>query len=152
MIVDANCKGSESRFKSLIDFISTETKEELTEAKLTKEGFHQQLNDRRTVGIWVMPDNINNGYLENFVGSLIAETNPTWQFANEKVNELSEQNFCQFSEVSKQKALLHTYLAWQKKPGLPLGTAVQAGFLNFKNPLVDCFINWFKNTFVLEGA
>jgi len=150
IIVDANSKGAENRFKSLIDFIQKETEEDFGSAKLTPEGFHYKLKDKRVIGIWVMPDNQNEGYLENFVGSLIEDTNQTWQFVNAKVNELLQQDFCQFTKIKEQKALIHTYLAWQKSPGLPMGTAVEAGFLNYESPLVDRFINWFKNTFVLE--
>jgi len=150
IIIDADDKVPENRFKSLIDFIEKETDEDLSNAVLTPEGFFHQLKDERTIGIWVMPDNQNNGYLENFVGMMMEDSNLTWQFAQEKVAELLEKDFCKFTDTKKQKALVHTYLAWQETPGLPMGTAVKAGFINIENPLIESFANWFKNTFILE--
>lgn len=105
VIVDANSVGPENRFNSLINFIQKETKEDLANVKLTPEGFHYKLKDERVIGIWVMPNNENNGYLENFVSSLIEESNETWQFANEKVNELLKTGFCNFNEIKNKKLL-----------------------------------------------
>ncbi len=149
IIVDADKKGPENKFKGLIDFIQKETGETLTKPELASTGFYYQLKDKRTIGIWVMPDNLNEGYLENFVGAMIAEDDLTWQFCQEKVEELSKKDFCLFSETKTQKALVHTYLAWQKTPGLPLGTAVKAEFLSIENQIVNNFVDWFKNTFEL---
>jgi len=150
IIMDADDKGAENRFKSLIDFIQKETGKDLTDCKLNSEGFCHKLNDNRTIGIWVMPDNKNEGYLENFVSSMIPNNDETWQFAQAKVKELSEQAFCKFNKTAKQKALVHTFLAWQKTPGLPMGTAIKAEFLRIETPLVENFIEWFQNTFELE--
>lgn len=150
IIIDADDKGAENRFKSLIDFIQKETTENLANAKLTSKGYCHKLNDGRTIGIWIMPDNLNEGYLENFVSSMIPKNDESWQFAQEKVKELSKESYCKFNTTTQQKALVHTYLAWQKTPGLPMGTAVKAGFLKVENPLLENFTIWFKNVFVLE--
>ena len=139
IIVDADKKGAMARLKSLLDFIQKKVGVSLPSAKLTENGFGYQFMDDLYIGIWVMPDNKNEGYLEHFIGSMIDDDDKTWQFVQEKVKELAAQNFCKFTEIKKQKALVHTYLAWQKTPGLPMGTAVSAGYFNIKNPLVEHF-------------
>jgi len=150
IIVDANNIGAINRFKTLIDFIQKKTGADFSEGHLNSKGFYYELPDGRTIGIWVMPDNQSEGYLENFIGLMIEEDDKTWQFAREKVNELSKQKFCNFTAAKKQKALLHTYLALQKTPGLPMGTAVTSGFLTIENDLVENLADWFKKTFILE--
>jgi len=139
IIVDADQKGAMARLKSLLDFIQKKVGVSLPSAKLTENGFGYQFMDDLYIGIWVMPDNKNEGYLEHFIGSMIDDDDKTWQFVQEKVKELAAQNFCKFTEIKKQKALVHTYLAWQKTPGLPMGTAVSVGYFNIKNPLVEHF-------------
>lgn len=150
IIIDADKNGATARLTSLIDFIQKKIGVNLPKAELTEKGFGYQVMDNLYIGIWVMPDNKSEGYLENFISSMIAKNDKTWQFAQAKVKELTEQDFCKFTKAKTQKALLHTYLAWQKTPGLPMGTAVEAEFFNIKNPLVENFADWFKNTFTLE--
>jgi len=82
IIVDANNDGANARFVSLKRII--EDKLNITfpeEAVFTTNGFGFQLLENLFVGIWVMPDNQNNGYLEHFVGNLIPNDNQVWQFA-----------------------------------------------------------------------
>jgi hypothetical protein len=35
-----------------------------------------------------------------------------------------------FGPLAEPKAIIHTWLAWQKEPGKPLGTAITARFLD----------------------
>lgn len=151
IIVDANAKGAQPRFESLLEKIETILGENcLNNSTLTDSGFKWAVNDNLTIGIWIMPNNSSVGYLEHFVSDLIAPENKTFLFCKEKINELSEKDFCNFTDVKKQKAILHTYLAWQKSPGLPMGTAVDAGYINPNSPNADSFQTWFENTFELE--
>ena len=150
IIIDADDKGATARLMSLLDFTQKKINVNLPKAELTEKGFGYQFTDNLYIGIWIMPDNKNEGYLESFIGSMIAENDKTWQFAQAKVKELAAQDFCQFTTAKAQKGLVYTYLAWQKTPGLPMGTAVKAGFFNVETALVENFADWFKNTFTLE--
>jgi len=68
IIVDANTVGVESRFSMLKNIIEETLNITFpTEAIFTKDGFGFQLLDNLYLGIWIMPDNQNNGYLEHFV-------------------------------------------------------------------------------------
>jgi len=152
IIVDANTVGAEARFLTLKKIIEDTLKITFSEdAILTKDGFGSQLLDNLFVGIWIMPDNQNNGYLEHFVSGLVPTENQVWKFANEKVDELMTTDFCEFSEIKKQKALVHTYLAWKESPGLPTGTAVKANYFDVSLPLSNGLIQWIEKTFVLEN-
>lgn len=100
------------------------------------------------IGVWIMPDNQNNGYLEHFVADLIPEGDALWDHAQMVVAQLPEKRF---SGVREQKALLHTWLAWQETPGLPFGTALSSGILTPESLLADRFIEWFKEVFELSS-
>jgi hypothetical protein len=150
IIVDADDVGANARFNAIKNIIEKTLEEKFPpEITLVPSGINFKILNL-SIGIWIMPDNENQGYLEHFVGGLIPSENSVWKFTNEKVDELMGTTFCEFTEVKKQKALLHTYLAWKKSPGLPMGTAVEANFLDAKSPSADAFVNWFENTFELE--
>lgn len=108
------------------------------------------INDLPTVGIWLMPDNEDTGMLETLMALLIRDraTNPLWQFAEQATHQIYE-NHKPFSENRKPKAMLHTWLAWQKKPGTPMAQAITATYLDAKNPAADHFIAWIKRLFQL---
>ena len=152
VIVDANEVGAISRFNRIKAKVEATLLIQFPKEKtLTKEGFYWQALPNLRIGIWIMPNNMDNGYLEHFLLNLIEEKDKTLDFARAKTAELMKMDFCNFSSNKRHKALLHTYLAWQKNPGLPMGTAAKAGYLNTSAPTVDNFENWWKNVFELEG-
>lgn len=71
-----------------------------------------------TFGAWIMPDNRLPGSLENFVSHLVPEGDILWPHAISTVDALPERRF---SELHTAKVHIHTYLAWQEKPGRPMG-------------------------------
>lgn len=107
-------------------------------------------NDLPRVGIWLMPDNSTAGMLETLISLLVPDgaSNVLWQYAEQSVDYVYN-NHKAFSEARKPKAILHTWLAWQKKPGLPINTAIIAGYLNTNHPTLDDFTAWFKDLFQL---
>jgi len=151
IIVDANQVGPQSRFSSIIKQIKSKLKLSPPEKwKLSKNGFYHQISQDLKIGVWVMPNNQDKGYLEHFISTLIPENDLTLQSAQTSVEAIMKTDHCKFSEAKKQKALLHTFLAWQKQPGLPMGTAIQANILKTQSPIANTFEDWFKNTFELE--
>lgn len=121
------------------------------DARMTENGFHYELLDNLSIGIWVMPNNNDNGYLEHFIGNLIGEESELWKFAIAKVEELMEKDFNELSLVKKQKGLIHSYLAWKSTPGLPMGTAVKSNYINALSPNANPFISWFEKVFELDN-
>lgn len=152
IIIDANNIGPHSRWESLRNII-------------IEKGFAQLISDQipsptgivlndpnlLTLGIWIMPDNQSDGYLEHFLTSLIDEADPLWQYVEESIQGLAERNLQRFSTVKTQKATIHTWLAWQSEPGKPFGQALSMGYLDARSVAANNFETWFRNTFELSA-
>ena len=102
-----------------------------------------------TIGVWIMPDNQNEGYLEHFLAQLIDREDVMYKNAVDKVSDLYENNK-HLKEIRKQKANIYTWLAWQEEPGQSFGTAVKSNILNAKGEAIQPFLNWIKDTFDVE--
>lgn len=98
------------------------------------------------VGIWLMPNNRLDGMLEDFCNELV--DNPKCiEFVTKCVEDAKDFNYATFIEQHKTKAVIHTFLAWQNIPGMPLGQAITASILNPDNDLAQTFINWLNQLF-----
>lgn len=103
------------------------------------------------IGVWIMPNNQENGYLEDFYAQMIASDDVFWQKAVEITEGYVANKENRFRDIALSKAKVHTWLAWQEHPELPLGLSVSAynKLLNMNHPLVDDFVDWFKDSFEL---
>ena len=95
-------------------------------------------------GVWIMPDNKTPGILEDFLDFLIPQSDALRAHARCSVDSLPEQRF---KNKHRPKALIHTWLAWQKKPGKPYGTAITARFLDPDLPQADVLASWLERLF-----
>ena len=89
-------------------------------------------NGESRVGVWIMPDNFRSGMLENFLQDIKNTGDTLWIDAVRAVNALprTRRPFCRTcprqsdeqcnSCNARQKACMHTWLAWQEEPGTPL--------------------------------
>jgi hypothetical protein len=102
-----------------------------------------------TVGIWLMPDNSLPGILEDFVSFLVPDGDALWEKALNCVAEIPQAER-RFPAAQQRKAELHTWLAWQKEPGTPLGLAVTAGYFQSNAPHAQQFVNWVQRLFELS--
>jgi hypothetical protein len=98
------------------------------------------------VGVWIMPDNQTRGILEDFLRFLVPPGSGLFAHVQSSVAGIpaAEKRFAQLAET---KAIIHTWLAWQKEPGRPLGTAITAKFLDANVPQVDVLVAWLKELF-----
>jgi hypothetical protein len=110
------------------------------------EGTILQETDRFAVGIWLMPDNRLPGELEHFVRFLISENDRLWLHAENSINLIPAPNRL-FNPSDTIKAQMHTWLAWQKEPGKPMGQAIQKRFLDADVPQVHRLIAWIRRLF-----
>lgn len=150
IVVDADDSSPASRWTSLRHLLEGSFSKAILDAALPGPGgIVLQETGRPTVGIWIMPDNQNKGYLEHFLGRLVDASDDLWQHANNTVTDLVGRDFCRFPSVREQKALLHTWLAWQEEPGRPFGTALEMGYLDATSNAVQPFLNWMQKTFRL---
>lgn len=102
------------------------------------------------VGVWLMPDNRRTGALEDFLQDLINEPGPLFTHAKDSAREAKEHG-ARYSNKDYMKAVLHTWLAWQKKPGRPYGTAITARYFGADSATAERFISWFRSVFGVEA-
>ncbi len=102
------------------------------------------------VGIWIMPDNSAAGMLEDFVGSFISKDDVLWEYAGTCVDAAMILD-CRFPVGQRSKALIHTWLSWQKEPGTPLGLAIRNHELNAYAPEAVRLVEWLRRLFNLTS-
>ncbi len=103
------------------------------------------------IGICLMPNDMaQGGALEDFALQLIPSNDRLLAKARvtlTEVEQLAEADKQRYKATHRSKALIHTWLAWQQSPGLPMGTAMKAGYLRHDAPLALTFIAWLQRLF-----
>jgi len=102
-------------------------------------------NECPRVGIWLMPDNQLDGMLEDFCSQIAPPSGVN--FAEKCVSDAKANELTTFIDTHKTKAIIHTFLAWQNEPGMPLGQAITARTLNPDNLLAKTFADWLTKLF-----
>jgi hypothetical protein len=152
IIIDADDKGYQQRLKSVQSMLQDKLGELRLEPLILPDGGQVLYYPNLVIGIWIMPNNQNEGYLEHFLAKLIPETDALWPLAEKQIETLKQMGLQAFSEPKKQKALLHTWLAWQQEPGKPFGQAAELGYFDINADVLLHFEAWFKATFRLALA
>jgi hypothetical protein len=112
-------------------------------------------------GIFLMPDcATDESKLEHLVESLVPENDPLWAHALESVVQAiaivdeankgitEEAKRCKrFRDVDRIKAEVHTWLAWQRSPGAPLGAAINEHILEHDSPEALNFLRWLRDLY-----
>lgn len=101
------------------------------------------------VGVWLMPNNQLSGMLEDFVAYLIPDGDILLPKAEAILQEIERAKLERYALVHHPKALIHTWLAWQKTPAMPMGQAITAQVLSCRGPIALIFIEWLKHLFEL---
>ncbi len=149
LVLDADAKGFEARWSEIRSLLEPHFHFNTLAKADGQKGPKVVIEDGMpTVGIWIMPDNASPGYLEHFLAGLVPEGNDVWQYAKDTVAAMPGKPFRPSQEP---KALLHTWLAWQKEPGMPFGLAIQTGYFDHKAATVQPFLDWFSHTFQLSS-
>ena len=91
-----------------------------------------------------MPDNRTPGILEDFLSFLVPQPNDLFDHVTDSVDSIPNRLF---SDNDEPKAVIHTWLAWQKEPGSPYGTAITARFLDSNVPQVEALVSWLRRLF-----
>lgn len=99
------------------------------------------------VGVWLMPNNNDKGMLEDFVSFLIPEDDKLLPKVDKALSEIEEEKLNQYKEIHKSKARIHTWLAWQKDPGTPMGLAITKKYLSTTPVICQDFISWLNKLF-----
>ncbi len=102
-------------------------------------------DERPRVGIWLMPDNIAAGELENFVTQMIPTSDPVWPRSQGYIDNIPKAAR-KFSESKTPRAKLHAWLAARENPR-KMGSAIGVYDLNSNGPLCQKFLAWLTRLF-----
>ena len=67
---------------------------------------------------------------------------------DDKLLDLESQSKQRYAGKDRNKAKVQTYIAWERKPGISVATAVKSRILNPHTPTADKFVEWIKEVFV----
>ncbi|MBD1891700.1 DUF3226 domain-containing protein [Coleofasciculus sp. FACHB-SPT9] len=107
--------------------------------------------DLPRVGVWLMPDNQIPGILEDFVAHLIPQNDALRPKAEAILQEIEQDCLNCYTLVHRPKALIHSWLAWQQTPGMPMGQAITAQVLRYDCAIALIFVAWLKLLFELPN-
>lgn len=98
-------------------------------------------------GVWLMPNNQENGMLEDFINYLVPENDELMSYVEEVLRKIEEKGLQKYKTNHKIKAKIHTWLSWQESPGTPLGQAITKSYLNPHHDLCKQFVNWINKLY-----
>lgn len=102
------------------------------------------------IGIWIFPNNRDEGAVEDFFQQLFDENDTLFNHAKSTVDQLVASNHHRFAKKDGQKAIVSTWLAWQEQPGRSMGIALQNKWVDAKKPIADQFVDWFERVFEVQ--
>ena len=102
-------------------------------------------DERPCVGVWLMPDNIASGELENFVTQMIPTDDPVWPRSQGYIDNIPEAER-KFSKSKTPRAKLHAWLAARENPR-KMGLAIGVYDLDSNGPLCQNFLAWLTRLF-----
>jgi hypothetical protein len=100
------------------------------------------------IGIWLMPNNLTTGILEDFIAKIISEDDKLKPIVIEILDDIEKKGLHLYKPQYRPKALIHTWLAWQKEPGKPFGWAITLGYFDSDSKLTKTFISWLDKLFI----
>ncbi len=148
VIVDADL-GVAGRWQRLRDILTTAGYADVPIAP-EAGGTLVEHEEKPRVGVWIMPNNTLPGKIEDFVALLVPPEDGLWKQAERSVQEIPEAER-RFNREAFIKAHIHTWLAWQENPGLPMGQAITRRYLDADAPEALRLVDWLKRLFALNG-
>ncbi len=97
------------------------------------------------LGIWIMPNNQDNGALEEFYLELATDIDT--DFIDNTIQEAEKKELTSFKSQHRKKAIMHTYFAWQDTPGMPLHAAINKIVLDNNAEIAHVFKGWLISLF-----
>lgn len=102
--------------------------------------------DLPRLGVWIMPDNLVPGMLEDYMVLLVPEGDSLIDHARRCLDEIPADRL-RFAPVHRTKALIHTWLSRQQDPGTPLGQAITKRYFRAESPHVAAFLSWLTRVY-----
>lgn len=117
---------------------------------LMPDGFIAEPSDQDTprIGVWLMPNNQDRGMLETFLQQLIPTNRADLlKHAQSVTRTAKKDHSAPFKDVHRDKAIIHTFLAWMDEPGKPFGISFQNRSFDANADLANRFVGWLKRLY-----
>lgn len=96
------------------------------------------------IGIWLMPDNVRDGIVEDLFRS--AMTKKSEEYISQVVDKAKNDGVAGFRPVERSKVIVKTHIVWQDPNMKNLGEAIYAHFENLGSACRS-YLSWQKNLF-----
>lgn len=145
IVVDADTNIS-TRWQSLSDILQNSGYQ--LPNQFNRDGLILESPKRPKIGIWLMPNNQDNGMVEDFLNHLVPAGDVLLQEARNVLSNLENKQIHRYNtSFHHSKALIHTWLAWQEDPGTPMGLAITKTYLTTNTELCNRFVSWLNRLF-----
>lgn len=118
---------------------------------------------RHACGVWLMPDcQTDHAKLEDLIRTLVPDRDPLWPHAQECTKKAAtivaehnaktspQEEWTCFKDVDRSKAEVHAWLAWQRSPGVPFGTALKGEILRHDSEKAKSFLCWLGRLYGIQ--
>ncbi len=115
---------------------------------LDGKGLITAKRDKIRFGVWIMPDNRSTGMLETFLRVLVKpDQERFWAHAANATAAAKKAGAPFRDPAHRDKANIHTFLAWQDPPGLQLHESIRDKVLDPTSAFAGPFVAWFRKLF-----
>ena len=97
------------------------------------------------IGVWMMPDNVSPGELEDFIATMIPDGDAIWPLSQAYIEGIPSASRL-FKPPKTLRAQVHAWLAAREDPR-PMGLAIGAGDLDVNADVSRRFTDWLRNLF-----
>lgn len=111
------------------------------------EGLILKDNSEFKIGVWIMPNNNENGMLEDFISFLVPKEDKILPIVNETLTNIESKGLNQYSLIHKSKATIHSWLSLQSDPGTPMGLGITKRYLTTDEETCLKLVNWLKELY-----
>lgn len=111
------------------------------------EGLILKDNAGFKIGVWIMPNNNENGMLEDFISFLVPKEDKILPIVNDTLTNIESKGLNQYSLIHKSKATIHSWLSLQSDPGTPMGLGITKRYLTTDEETCLKLVNWLKELY-----
>jgi hypothetical protein len=140
LMLDADQQGTESRWQSIKRKLQDKPYDLPDDPFPDGTVISSTEPDYPRLGFWLMPNNKDVGMLETFINEMIPANH--LESVKRSLETARQEGCTTYKDVHQDKAIVHTYLAWQDEPGRPIGQSITARVLQPETPSALAFIKW----------